>query len=186
MTIDSKQEDIILHTEKWIKSVVVGLNFCPFAAKELKQNTILYKVFPTVSKQEILETLSAVLTIMDEDEKVATTLCILPLGFSDFKIYLDLLNIAEDFLIAEEYESIYQIASFHPLYCFADADADDAANFTNRSPYPMLHILRESAITDALENFKNADSIPDNNIKKARQLGLAQMEALRSACFQIS
>ena len=185
MTTDKSPEQIILQTEKWIRSVVVGLNFCPFAAKELKQNSISYEVYETTSKQKILEGLSAVLTKMDEDEKVATALCILPQGFSDFKIYLDLVNLAEDFLIAEDYESVYQIASFHPLYCFADAAADDPANFTNRSPYPMLHILRESAITAALKNFKNADSIPGNNIKKARELGLVQMQALRNACFHL-
>lgn len=184
MIINNNPEPIIQHTDKWIRTVVVGLNFCPFAAKEIKQNSILYKVIATASKQEILEGLANLFTKMDADEKVATALCILPEGFSDFQTYLDLLQIAEDFLIAESYESVYQIASFHPLYCFADANLDDAANFTNRSPYPMLHVLREAAITDALENFKNVESIPSNNIKKARQLGLAQMEALRSACFQ--
>lgn len=185
MTTEKSTEEIILQTEKWIKSVVVGLNFCPFAAKELKQNSIFYEVYPTTSKQKILEALSAVLTKMDEDENIATALCILPGGFSDFKLYLDLVNLAEDFLIAEDYESVYQIASFHPLYCFADAAPDDPANFTNRSPYPMLHILREDAITSALKNFKNADSIPENNIKKARELGLVQMQTLRAACFQL-
>lgn len=185
MTTEINPEQIILQTEKWIRTVVVGLNFCPFAAKELKQKSILYKVFQTTFKQKILEELSAVLTTLDENESTATALCILPKGFSDFKIYLDLLHIAEDFLIAEDYESIYQLASFHPLYCFADAASDDAANYTNRSPYPMLHILRETAITAALKNFKNADNIPDNNIKKSRQLGLAQMEALKYACFQL-
>jgi hypothetical protein len=81
------------------------------------------------------------------------------------------------------YEGIYQLASFHPQYCFAEADSQDAANYTNRSPYPMLHLIRERSIESALQHFPHPESIPERNIQLTRQLGLAKMQALLAACI---
>ena len=85
--------------------------------------------------------------------------------------YLDLTELAEDLLAEQGYEGVYQVASFHPEYCFADADSEDAANYTNRSPYPMLHLLREASLDVAIDNFPGIDSIPETNMQKARSLG---------------
>ncbi len=84
----------------------------------------------------------------------------------------------------DDYEGIYQFATFHPDYVFADSETDDPANFTNRSPYPMIHILREESLDAALENFVGVDEIPEKNIALARKKGLAAMQALRDAAFR--
>jgi uncharacterized protein len=94
-----------------------------------------------------------------------------------------LVELAEDLNAEEDYEGIYQIASFHPEYCFAGAETEDAANYTNRSVYPMLHILREDSITKALEFFQDAAGIPDRNIAFAHEKGVKYMAALRAACM---
>ena len=120
---------------------------------------------------------------LDENEDTETTISILPNEFSDFNDYLDLIDKAEQLIAKEDYEGIYQLASFHPLYCFEGAPKDDAANYTNRSPYPMLQILREESITKALENFPDPESIPEKNIVYARRKGLQFMEKLRASCF---
>ena len=111
------------------------------------------------------------------------TLIILPNDFTDFAAYLDLITLAEDLNFEMDYEGVYQIASFHPDYCFAGADMDDAANYTNRSIYPMIHILREDSITAALENFPDPEGIPARNIEYAHQKGLRHMQILRLACM---
>lgn len=123
---------------------------------------------------------------LDEHPGTETTFLIFPADFSVFSEYLDMMEGAEQFLADENYEGIYQVASFHPLYIFAGAGNDDAANYTNRSVYPMIHILREDSITAALKNFKNPGGIPDNNIAFAEDKGLRYMQLLRESCFRIN
>ena len=89
-------------------------------------------------------------------------------------------------LIEQDYEGIYQLASFHPEYCFAGEDETDAANYTNRSPYPMLHLIREASLEKALQNYPDAELIPERNIALARSKGLAEMKHLLERCLQPS
>ena len=130
-----------------------------------------------------LTLLSAEFKYLDENESVETTFIIFPNDHAHFLDYLDITERAEDFLAKENYEGIYQLASFHPQYCFAGSSEDDAANYTNRSPYPMLHILREDSITNALESFTNPENIPETNIDFARKKGLHYMQLLRQECI---
>ncbi|MBK7883773.1 MAG: DUF1415 domain-containing protein [Chitinophagaceae bacterium] len=174
---------IITQTNNWIKSVVTGCNFCPFAAKAMLKKSIHYVVLRDATLKSILETVVLELQRLDTNESIETTLIILPDNFNDFSAYLDMIDIAEQLMSKEKYNGIYQLASFHPEYVFADAVANDAANYTNRSIYPMLHILREESITKALENFKDPEKIPERNIDFARQKGLEYMEMLRIACM---
>jgi hypothetical protein len=95
---------------------------------------------------------------------------------------LDLVAIAEDVLIDQDYEGVYQLASFHPDYCFADSKPDDAANYTNRSPYPMLHIIREASIEKALTKYPNPEQIPERNMQLTRKLGLEKLQTLLATC----
>jgi uncharacterized protein len=171
-------DHIISQTKTWITNVVIGCNFCPFAAREVKRNSILYEVIDTKDKMEILQSLSSIFTKMDNDEDIETAFLILLEGFSSFATYLDLVETAENFLLKEKYEGIYQLASFHPQYLFAGSDENDAANYTNRSPYPMLHILREKSLSKAIDNYPNVDDIPQHNIDFAREKGLEKMRAL--------
>jgi uncharacterized protein len=171
-------DHIISQTKTWINNVVIGCNFCPFAAREVKRNSILYEVIDTKDKMEILQSLSSIFTKMDNDEDIETAFLILLEGFSSFATYLDLVETAENFLVKEKYEGIYQLASFHPQYLFAGSDENDAANYTNRSPHPMLHILREESLSKAIDNHPNVNDIPQHNIDFAREKGLEKMRAL--------
>jgi hypothetical protein len=173
----------ITETRNWITNVVVGCNFCPFAARELKLDTIHYQVESSTKPEQVLQAFLNECKRLDENEKVETSLLILTEGYRDFDEYLELVDLAEQLIEAEDYEGIYQVASFHPDYRFAGAAPDDPSNFTNRSIYPMLHLLREESIERVLENFRDPDSIPANNIAFAQQKGFAAMEALRNACL---
>lgn len=179
------EESVIQHTEKWIKSVVVDLNFCPFAAKVLFQKSIRYTVVSDNSEIEsILKHLQREWEYLDENESIETSFLIFENGFTDFSSYLKLIKKAEKHLEKLDYDGVYQLASFHPTYCFAGSDENDAANYTNRSPYPMIHILREESLSKALSLYPNPELIPEHNIALAHQKGLAYMQMLRLACFE--
>ncbi|SFR50118.1 DUF1415 domain-containing protein [Thiomicrospira sp. ALE5] len=180
---EAEQRPILAATQKWLQSIVIGLNFCPFAQREFDKNAIHYALVDSRNTEDVLTALQAEWQRLDQQPDIATTLLILPYGFEGFWDYLDLVDLAEQLLVMEGYEGTYQVASFHPDYCFADADEQDPANFTNRSPYPMLHILREAQLSQALDHHPDPDSIPATNVQRARELGLAQMKALRQACF---
>lgn len=178
-----KDDLIIEQTQKWIKDVVIDLNFCPFAAKALLKKSIHYSVCTNADIKICLETLIKEIQYLDTNEDIETTFIILPGSFSDFDDYLDLVDVAQQLLEDEGYEGVYQLASFHPDYCFEGAEKGDAANYTNRSVYPMLHLLREESITKVLSLYKHPELIPENNIKLAREKGLHYMQMLRAACF---
>lgn len=177
---DSK---IIEQTTNWIKSVVIDCNFCPFAAKALLKKSIHYNIKTNVTADESLNSLKDELNYLETDTDIETSFIIFENDYTDFDDYLDLVKKAERLLTKEGFDGIYQIASFHPNYCFAGADEDDAANYTNRSIYPMLHILREESLTKALSLYSHPELIPQHNIDFARQKGLQYMQLLRSACL---
>lgn len=174
---------IVSETTNWIKSVVIGCNFCPFAAKALLRKSIRYVVLPDATVESSLDALAKELLYLDGATDIETTLIILPNRFSDFEEYLDLVALAEDLVFDLDYEGIYQVASFHPNYCFEGSDEEDPANYTNRSIYPMLHVLREESITKAIENFPDPEGIPQRNIDFAQRKGLQYMQMLRAACI---
>lgn len=174
---------IIEQTTNWIKSVVIDCNFCPFAAKAVLKKTIRYIIKSDVDMNESILALKEELEHLDTDTEIETSFIIFPNNFCDFDDYLDLVNKAERFIKKEGYEGVYQIASFHPDYCFAGEDENDPANYTNRSIYPMLHILREESLTKALSLFPDPENIPHRNIEFARKKGLQYMQLLRSACL---
>lgn len=122
---------------------------------------------------------------LDQMEDIETTLIIFPEHFQDFEDYLYLVEMAEDLSVEEDYEGVYQIASFHPDYCFEGATDNDPANYTNRSPYPMLHLLRESSLTKVLDHYINPEQIPERNITFAQEKGLQYMQLLRAACLEV-
>jgi uncharacterized protein len=117
---------------------------------------------------------------MNANPGTETSFLILPEGFSDFLAYLDLVGLAEELLENEGFEGIYQVASFHPEYMFEGSPEDDPANYTNRSPYPMLHLLREESIEKALEHYQgDPEEIPGRNVDFAREKGIVYMKMLR-------
>ena len=177
--MNSKQ--VIDRTKKWIIDVVIGCNFCPFAANVVKQQTIFYNVEENKELETCLASFLLEMERLDNDPAIETSFLIFPNAFQQFDDYLDLISLAEELLKRKGYEGIYQVASFHPLYLFANSDENDPANYTNRSIYPMLQLLREESIDKALANYKDPESIPARNINFAKEKGLAYMKMLRDA-----
>jgi len=180
-------DDLIIdQTKAWVSSVVVGDNFCPFARKEMENNTIRYRVIGDKNDKDALETglmaLMAECKTLDENDAVETTILVYSEGFSDFQDFLALLELANNLMAEKGYEGVYQLASFHPDYCFADSTDDDPANYTNRSPYPALHLIREESIERVLEGIDNPERIPERNVRYAREKGLAYMQDKLKAC----
>lgn len=173
---------IIAQTKKWITNVVVGCNFCPFAAREVKRNSIHYQVEISTDMDVCLQAFLQECIRLDNEEKIETTLLIFPDAFQTFDAYLDFVSLAERVLEKKGYEGVYQVASFHPLYRFANTRDNDAANYTNRSIYPMLHLLREEKIEQALQHYFEPEQIPERNIQFAREKGIAYMKMLRDSC----
>lgn len=176
-------ETIIAQTKKWVTDVVAGCNFCPFASREIKRNSIHYQVLHDAGNKQTLEAVMHQFMFLDDHPETATSLLILPNSFAKFDDYLDLLELTEKLLKKEKYEGIYQLASFHPAYLFAGSKEQDPANYTNRSPYPMLHFLREESITEAVEKHPDIDSVPARNIAFANEKGLIYMQQLLASCL---
>jgi hypothetical protein len=172
---------VIDRTKKWIIDVVIGCNFCPFAANVVKQKTIFYKVEENKELETCLASFVLEMERLDNDPAIETIFLIFPNAFQQFDDYLDLVSLAEKLLKRKSYEGVYQVASFHPLYLFANSDENDPANYTNRSIYPMLQLLREESIDKALANYKDPESIPARNINFAKEKGLVYMKMLRDA-----
>ena len=179
----TEEDKVIEQTKQWIRTVVIDCNFCPFAAKPFAGKKIRYKVLADSNEGTLLETLIAEWQMLDANAAIETSFLIFKNGFEDFESYLGMIHTAEELLADEAYEGVYQLASFHPLYQFAGSQDDDAANYTNRSVYPMLHLLREESIDRALEHFKSPENIPETNINFAREKGLVYMKLLRDNCL---
>jgi len=175
---------VIEQTKKWINDVVMGCNFCPFAAPPVKQQKVYYRVETSASLVACLDFFLEEMKRLDNEGEIETSFLIFPSSFEQFDNYLTLVSHAEKSIKQNGYEGIYQLASFHPLYQFANSSPDDAANYTNRSIYPMLHLLREESIEKALKSYSDPGSIPRRNILFAREKGTVYMKMLRDACLR--
>lgn len=177
------RQEIIRQTKKWIDKVVIECNFCPFAKGVLSMhNAVFFQIDEGSNIKNTLATFLIELNRLDSDDSIETTFLILPNGYNSFEYYLDLVSAVEKYLEENGYDGIYQVASFHPNYLFDGSSEYDAANYTNRSVYPMLHILREASIDKALEHYKEPETIPNRNINFAKEKGLLYMKMLRDAC----
>ena len=173
-------EAIIAATQTWLERAVIGLNLCPFAKAVHVKKQIRYVVSRAITEEELLSDLMNELEFLAEtpSEKIDTTLLIHPAVLTDFLDYNDFLDVVDAALEDMELEGILQVASFHPQYQFADTQPDDIENFTNRSPYPTLHLLRESSMVLAVSAYPEADKIFDKNIGTLRKLGRAGWDEL--------
>jgi hypothetical protein len=178
-----EDSDIIISKSKnWIRDVVVGCNFCPFAGREIQRGSIHYEVLHNADEKTVLEAVLQSMLELDKNTKIETSLLILSESFTDFNVYLKLLAKAEIILAKNKYEGIYQIASFHPSYLFAGTKDNDPSNYTNRSPYPMLHFLREESVTKAIGGHPDIENVPKRNIAFTKEKGLAYMQQLLKNC----
>ncbi|MGL1956743.1 MAG: DUF1415 domain-containing protein [Colwellia sp.] len=169
--MNTNEHSAVLATKAWLDEIIIGLNICPFAKKEFVNNTIHYhlSVIDQI-KPALLELIEQCRYLQAHDE-LETTLIVFEEGFRSFERYLDLVDYANDLLVDSGFEGVFQLASMHPEYCFADESFDDASNFTNRSPYPVIHIIREASMERVLSVYKNPEQIPENNITLAHQKG---------------
>jgi len=164
--------------EKWIDSIVIGLNLCPFANAAKRQGHLKICLASSSRMEDCLQQLSDEAVLLEHANEQATTLLVLPQGYTAFDEYLDLLAMAEALLDDLGFAGVLQLASFHPQYQFDGTKADDVSNWTNRAPFPILHLLKESSITRAVDNHPDPENIPARNIQKLEQLGLVGIEQL--------
>ncbi len=180
----SEHEKIVRSVRHWLESLVVDLNLCPFAKHELVQNRIHFSVTGAVTEEQLLMDLQAEFGLLNSREEFETTLLIHPQVLQDFYDFNQFLNYADSLLAQLGLEGVYQIASFHPNYQFDGTKPDDVENYTNRSPYPILHLLREKSLDRAIANHPDSNRIPERNIELLKRLGRDKMQNLLKACFE--
>jgi hypothetical protein len=170
-------EDVILRTKRWISSVVIGLNLCPFARRVFQSDLIRYVVCSATHEEELLAELGVELQKLTEMDRAQTetTLLIHPHVLENFLDFNDFLASGNRMIDELGLRGTVQLASFHPEYQFAGTDPDDVENFTNRSPYPMLHLLREESIAEVAGDSDGLLEIPERNIKLLKSLGRERM-----------
>lgn len=169
---------IIEQTLHWVHSFIIKLNICPFAKGPVNKGTLRIASSESKKKALALEDLMTEVRFLDDNPLVETTLLVFANAFKDFYAYLDFVDLAEQLIQLQGYEGIYQLATFHPDYYFADTEPEDVANYTNRSPYPMVHLLREEQLEKAISAYGDTDKIPERNCATLRQLGLAPILTL--------
>ena len=176
-------QPLITATQTWLKTIIIDYSLCPFAKRELDRGSIYFSVNHETDIERCLLDLLSEFERLNTDDGIETSLLIYAEAFKDFDDYLDFLELAEAVLSDQDYEGIYQLASFHPDYRFEGAPKDDPANYTNRSPYPMIHILRETSLEKAIDSYPNPEQIPERNIELMRELGIAKVQSLLAACY---
>ena len=172
---DLQHDKVVADVRHWLTRAVIGLNLCPFAKSVHVKNQVRYVVSEASSDADALDDLERELRLLAEadPEQIDTTLLIMPHALADFLAYNDFLYFADRLLGSLKLEGTLQIASFHPQYQFEGTEPDDIENFTNRAPYPILHLLREDSIARAAEAFPEAEDIYERNMETLRQLGHA-------------
>lgn len=170
-TNETKISNVILATKQWLEDVIIAFNFCPFAKKEFVNNTIHYHESVIDQVKPALHELIDQCRYLQAHQELETTLIIYRDGFRGFERYLDLVEYGNDLLVESGFEGIFQLASMHSEYCFDGEDYDDSSNYTNRSPYPIIHIIREASLDRVLSVYNEPEKIPENNIEFANIKG---------------
>jgi uncharacterized protein len=166
-------DQVIAATRKWLEKAVIGLQLCPFAVAPHLSDRVRYCVSTQRSGAGLLEDLADELQALQDADplKCETTLLIHPQVLTDFREYNDFLDACDAAVAELGFEGELQVASFHPRYQFAGTDAQDIENYTNRSPYPMLHLLREASVARAVASFPEIERIGATNQETLRRLG---------------
>ena len=172
--------DVSRQVQQWLEEVVIGLNLCPFAAKPNRNKQIKIHVCEAANEEQLLEAIYQELRVLDETPvtELETTLVVAPNQLADFADYNQFLDLIDALIIQTGNEGTYQVASFHPDYCFFGTEPDDAENLTNRSPFPIFHLIREESMEKVLQHYPNPEEIPDRNIERVRNLTSQQIKKL--------
>ena len=171
-------KSVIDLTKQWINNFVVKLNLCPFAQKAIGKDSILYSICYETEVIPILESLQSLFLKLQESETYSTGFIIFPTTLQSFENYLSILDISQEFLETSGWYEKYQLASFHPKYLFEGEDPEHHSHFTNRSPYPMLHILDVDEVSFAIEQYPDTEQIPIRNKAKLNQMTLLEIEKI--------
>ncbi|MER2020696.1 MAG: DUF1415 domain-containing protein [Stenotrophomonas sp.] len=166
--------DPIAETRKWLEQIVIGLNLCPFAKAVYVKDQVRFVLSDATTPEALVEELAEELILLRDTpaEHIDTTLIVHPDVLTDFLDYNDFLDNADAAIEALDLQGILQVASFHPQYQFAGAAPDDVSNYTNRAPYPTLHLLREDSVERAVAAFPDPDVIVERNIETLDKLGI--------------
>lgn len=177
---ETKKTDALQLTKNWLETFVLGLNLCPFARHPLRNGKVRFVVFEGDDLEALTETFVRELAYLDQapPSVCETTLIILRDILGEFEEYLDFMEMSEIIVEQLELEGVFQVASFHPDYQFEETEPTDAENYTNRSPYPMIHLLREDSVTRAVEAFPEVGDIPARNIETMNNLGIEKIKSL--------
>lgn len=170
--------EIVAEVRQWLQSFVIDLNLCPFAKRELVKNRIRFKLSRASSEQQLLIDLRSELELLDRDQSIETTLLIHPEVLQDFDAYNQFLALADSLIEQLGLLGTYQLASFHPGYQFENTEIDDVENYTNRSPYPMLHVIREQSLERVIADYPDVSQIPVRNVELMRRLGKEALVAM--------
>jgi hypothetical protein len=176
-------EQIVASVRQWVESLVVELNLCPFAKRELAKDRVRFVVTAATTEEQLLKALQRELELLNESPAIETTLLIHAKVLQDFYDYNEFLGSADGLLVQMGLEGIYQVASFHPDYQFGGTNPDDVENYTNRSPYPLLHLLREASLERVIAESPDVDKISARNIALMNSLGREKLQALLKDCF---
>lgn len=187
MSSQPAPDTIIARTRCWVERAVIGYNLCPFARKPSEAEQVRYVVSDATTPESLLQDVIEELDHLraTEPDVVETTVLIHPWVLQDFLDYNDFLDIIDALLDEDPYVGDFQVASLHPDYQFAETEPDDAENYTNRSPYPILHLLRTDVVAKAVDAFPDPDQIPQRNIALMEKLGAEKMRALLDECMRI-
>jgi len=168
-----QERTVIEDTQKWLLEAVVGLNLCPFAKAVVVKDMVRYRVCASADPSDVLAILREELQHLAEvdPDKLDTTLLIAPNALPDFLDFNDFLADCDEVLMDLELDGVLQVADFHPRYQFGGTEVDDIENFTNRTPHPTLHLLREASIDKAVETYPDASLIFERNIEVLNKLG---------------
>jgi hypothetical protein len=174
-------DEAIAATRKWLERAVIGLNLCPFAKSVHVKNLVRYAVSEATDSDALLNDLERELQYLLEisPEVTDTTLLILPYVLGHFDDFTDFLDLVDVVVRTRGLIGTLQVADFHPDYCFSDAEPGDLGNYTNRSPYPTLHLLRETSLDRAVAAFPEAANIYERNIETLERMGLEGWRALQ-------
>ncbi|MDB6164482.1 MAG: hypothetical protein JWL98_1914 [Xanthomonadaceae bacterium] len=167
-------DDPIAATQRWLERAVIGLNLCPFAKAVVAKGQVRFVLSDASTRSALLAELGEELLLLRDTpaERIDTTLLIHPQVLGDFLDYNDFLDDADALVETLELDGVLQVASFHPDYRFADSEADAVEDFTNRAPYPTLHLLREDSVSRAVDAFPDPDAIVQRNVETLRVLGV--------------
>ncbi|GAB4090543.1 DUF1415 domain-containing protein [Hydrogenophaga soli] len=173
-------DDVLAATRRWLEEAVIGLNLCPFAKSVYVKNQVRIVVSRARHIDAFLDDLDRELDLLKTtpSEEVETTLLVHPTLFPDFLVFNDFLNVADEVLVEHELEGVVQIAPFHPDFVFDGEPEGDMSHYTNRSPYPTLHLIREEGLGKAIDSYGNTDEIYERNIDVLRKLGPAGWQRL--------